>query len=152
MQPMIVACCSRRPAIRRGRNEGERSGTKLTLTFGHVADAAFVCSCSGPFLAAQRISPNQPFQASKLHNSKLPFRRTRIQQSGRGLSRPLLPRLLLTQHFFACATMSFSIAADFSAPAIRAARIGQSQSCHSLSSSPHNQAEGKLCLFLTWFW
>ena len=28
MQPMIVACCSRRPAIRRGRNEGERSGTK----------------------------------------------------------------------------------------------------------------------------
>jgi len=26
MQPMIVACCNRRPAIRRGRNEGERSG------------------------------------------------------------------------------------------------------------------------------
>ena len=30
--------------------------------FGHVADAAFVCNCSGALFAVQRVSPEQPFK------------------------------------------------------------------------------------------
>jgi len=75
------------PSLRLARRSAER--TFPTLTFSHVADAAYVCSCGGTFLAAQRISPNQPFRASKLDNSKLHFCCVRAQQSGRGLSRYL---------------------------------------------------------------
>ena len=75
-----------RPSLRVARTGMMR--TFPTLTFSHVAEAAFVCSCGETLLAAQRISPNQPFRSSKLENSKLPFRCTRVQQSGRGRSRP----------------------------------------------------------------
>ena len=79
------------------------SRTFPTLTFGHAAGAAFVSSCGGTLLAAQRISPNQPFRASKLDNSKLPFRCTRVQQSGRGQTRLLQAQLSLTQKTLASA-------------------------------------------------
>ena len=36
--------------------------TLLTLMFWHVADAAFVRSCSGALFAVQRVSPEQPFK------------------------------------------------------------------------------------------
>ena len=49
MQPMIVACCSRRPAIRRGRNEGERSGLSrrsfFTLRWRSIASRARHVCC-----------------------------------------------------------------------------------------------------------
>ena len=47
--------------------------TFQTLMFSHVADAAFVCSCGGILLAAQRISPNQPFRSSRLEIPNYPF-------------------------------------------------------------------------------
>lgn len=36
--------------------------TLPTLMFGHVANAAFVCSCSGALFAVQRVSPKEPFK------------------------------------------------------------------------------------------
>ena len=53
MQPMIVVCFNHRPAIRRGHNEGERSGQtglkqlQLSLTwqtFALAASLALQCS------------------------------------------------------------------------------------------------------------
>lgn len=71
------------------------------LTFSHVADAAYVCSCGGTLLAAQRVSPNQPFSASKLDNSKLHFRCARAHQSGRGTLPTFGFSTSLMQHPFA---------------------------------------------------
>lgn len=37
-------------------------GTFPTLTFGHIADAAFARSCRGMDFAVQQVSPEQPFK------------------------------------------------------------------------------------------
>ncbi len=88
MQPMIVACCNRRPAIRRGRNEGERSGTKPTLVFltllmrhSFAGSAAIFWQCNG----FHRTSHS----GWALHdNFKPTFRCALAQQSGRGTKPP----------------------------------------------------------------
>lgn len=45
-----------------------------TFTLGHVADAAFVCSCGGTLLATQRISSERPLSRPKLGIPKPHFR------------------------------------------------------------------------------
>lgn len=48
-------------------------GTFPTLVFGHVADAAFVCSRSGVLFAVQWTLPKQPFKFAFRQQSQTVF-------------------------------------------------------------------------------
>ena len=90
MQPMIVACCSRRPAIRRGRNEGERSGqtglmqSRLLLTQHLFAVAAMIVWRCRKFHQSRRSG------GSATPDLILTFRRTMQELTCRGTFLPLI--------------------------------------------------------------
>ena len=61
-QRSAVSVNQLKAAIRCGTHQGPLGGTFPTLTFGHVADAAFARSCSRMDFAVQQVSPEQPFK------------------------------------------------------------------------------------------